>query len=95
MKTNKEISQLFKSMQCMPIFEIDLSDYTETVEPGEYTYCYVNYDEQTNMLQYGGCSNAGFYCEGELEYDQCFSTDENLYTLLELFIENSINGYNS
>ena len=93
MKTNKEIKQEFDNMQCMPIFEINLSDYIETLEEEEYTYCYINYDEETNMLQYGGVANAGFYCTEEIEFEKDFSIDENLQSLFELFIENSINDY--
>jgi len=92
MKTNKEIKQLFENMNVQPIFEINLAEYIDNIED-EYTYCYINYDEETNMLQYGGVANAGFYCTEEIEYDKDFSIDENLQSLLELFIENSINDY--
>ena len=92
MKTNKEIKQLFENMNVQPIFEIDLSEYIDDIDD-EYTYCYINYDEVTNMLQYGGITNSGFYCEYEFEYDKYFSLDENLQSLLELFIGNSIKEY--
>jgi len=95
MKTNKEIKEALSSIECMPIFAINLSDYIETLEEDEYTSCYINYDEETNMLQYGGYSNGGFYCTEEIEFDKDFSLDENLQSLLELFIENSINEYNN
>lgn len=95
MKTNKEIKQLFEDMNAQPIFEINLAEYIETLDQDEYTYCYINYDEETNMLQYGGVANAGFYCEYEIEYDKYFSIDENLQSLFELFIENTINEYNN
>ena len=71
MKTNKEIKEQFENMQCMPIFEINLSEYIETSEENEYTYCYINYDEETNMLQYGGCSNSGFICRYEIGRASC------------------------
>ena len=77
MKTNKEIKQLFENMNVQPIFEINLAEYIDHIDE-EYIYCYINYDEQTNMLQYGGVTNAGFYCEYEFEYDKYFSIDENL-----------------
>ena len=92
MKTNKEIKQLFENMNVLPMFEIDLSEYINNID-SEYAYCYINYDEQTNMLQYGGVTNCGFYCEYEFEYDKYFSLDENLQSLLELFIKNSIKEY--
>ena len=94
MKTNKEIKQLFENMNVQPMFEIDLSEYINNID-SEHTYCYINYNEETNMLQYGGCCNAGFLCRFEIEYDKSFSIDENLQGLLELFIENSINEYNN
>ncbi len=94
MKTNKEIKHMFENMNAQPIFEINLAEYIENIDE-EYTYCYINYDEETNMLQYGGTTNAGFYCEYEIEYDKYFSLDENLQSLLELFIENSIKEYNN
>ena len=93
MKTNKEIKQELDRLKNLPMFEINLSDYIETLDEEEYTYCYINYDEKTNMLQYGGCSNSGFNCRGEIEYNKDFSLDQNLECLLELFIENSINEY--
>ena len=93
MKTNKEIKQEIDSLKNLPMFEINLADYTETLEEDEYTYCYINYNEQTNMLQYGGCSNGGFICRFEIEYDKDFSLDQNLEYLFELFVENSINDY--
>lgn len=92
MKTNKEIKQLFENMNVQPIFEINLAEYIDNIDD-DYTYCYINYDEETNMLQYGGTTNAGFYCNEEIEFDKYFSIDENLQSLLELFIENSINDY--
>ena len=92
MKTNKEIKQELDSMQCMPIFEVNLGEYIELNED-LYTFCHINYDEETNMLQYGGYSNGGFYCTKEIEFDKDFSLDQNLENLLELFIENSINDY--
>lgn len=92
MKTNKEIKQLFENMNVQPIFEIDLSEYIENID-SEYTYCYINYNEETNMLQYGGATNAGFICSNEIEYNKDFSIDENLENLLNLFIENSIKDY--
>lgn len=95
MKTNKEIKQELDNMKGLPMFEINLSDYIETLEEEEHTYCYINYNEQTNMLQYGGCSNSGFICRYEIEYDKDYSIDYNLEGLLELFIENSINEYNN
>lgn len=94
MKTNKEIKQLFKNMNVQPIFEINLAEYIDDIDD-EYTYCYINYDEETNMLQYGGTTNAGFYCTEEIEFDKDFSLDENLQSLLELFIENSIKEYHN
>lgn len=93
MKTNKEIKKEFESMKKQPIFEINLADYVDSIEEDEYTYCYINYDEETNMLQYGSCSNAGFICHGEIEYDKDFSIDQNLEGLLELFVEDSIDEY--
>ena len=95
MKTNKEIKDLFSNMKCIPMFEINISDYIETVETNEYVYCHINYDEETNMLQYGSIANVGFICHHELDYDKDFSIDENLQSLLEIFIENSINEYNN
>ena len=92
MKTNKEIKQLFENMNVQPIFEINLAEYIDHIDD-EYTYCYINYDEETNMLQYGGYSNGGFYCTEEIEFNKDFSLDQNLENLLELFIENSINEY--
>ena len=74
------------------MFEINLKDYIDISED-EYVYCYINYDEQTNMLQYGGAANCGFLRSFEIEYDKDFSIDENLQSLLELFTENSINEY--
>ena len=93
--TNKEIKKQFTNMRCTPIFEINLSEYIETLDQDEYAYCYINYNEQTNMLQYGGATNCGFICSYEIEYDKDFSIDENLENLLNLFIENSINEYNN
>ena len=92
MKTNKEIKQLFENMKVQPIFEINLAEYIDNIDD-EYTYCYINYDETTNMLQCGGYSNSGFICRSEVEYDKDFSLDQNLENLLELFIENSITEY--
>ncbi len=92
MKTNKEIKQLLENMNVQPIFEIDLSGYINNIDE-KYIYCYINYDEETNMLQYGGTTNVGFYCTEEIEFDKYFSIDENLQSLLELFIENSIIDY--
>lgn len=92
MKTNKEIKQLFENMNVQPIFEINLAEYIDNIDE-EYTYCYINYDEETNMLQYGSCSNIGFICRSEVEYNKYFSMDENLQSLLDLFIENSITEY--
>ncbi len=94
MKTNKEIKHLFENMKVQPIFEIDLAEYIENIDE-EYIYCYINYNEETNMLQYGGCANIGFMCSNEIEYDKDFSLDQNLECLLELFIENSIKEYNN
>ena len=93
MKTNKEIKQEIDSIGRMPVLEINLSDYIDTLKEDEYTYCYINYDEETNMLQYGGCSNSGFICRSEIGYDKYFTLEQNLENLLELFIENSINDY--
>ena len=92
MKTNKEIKQLFENMNTQPIFEINLAEYIDDIDD-EYTHCYINYDEETNMLQYGSVSNWGFSCRYEIEYDKYFSIDENMQSLFELFIENSINEY--
>ena len=92
MKTNKEIKQLFENMNFQPIFEINLAEYIDNIDD-EYTYCYINYNEETNMLKYGGVSNWGFSCRYEIEYDKYFSIDENMQSLFELFIENSIKEY--
>lgn len=92
MKTNKEVKEQFENMGCLPMFEINLAEYIDNIDE-QYIYCYINYNEETNMLQYGCTTNAGFYCEYEIEFDKYFSIDENLQSLLELFIENSIKEY--
>lgn len=89
--TNQEIKKEFDGL--MSIFEINLRDYIETLEADKYTYCHINYNEKTNMLQYGGITNAGFYCENEIEFDKIFSIDQNLESLFELFINDSIKEY--
>lgn len=94
MKTNKEIKKEFESMKKQPIFEINLSDYIELIEDeSEYKYCYINYDEETNMLQFGSCANAGFIRDSEIEYNKNLSLDQNLEGLFEVFIEYIINEY--
>lgn len=93
MKTNKEIKAELENMKKQPMFEINLLDYIPSITEDKYTYCYINYDEDTNMLQFGHCGNGGFIRNSEIEYDKDLSLNQNLEGLLEVFIEYSINKY--
>jgi len=48
---------------------------------------YLNFNEDDNLLELGGCTNGGFYPTFEIEIDYDFNFDENLQVLIEEYCE--------
>ena len=96
MKTNKEIKKLFEESHkgYVQMFEINIKDYIESIDEDIYTYTYYNYNQETNMLELGSVANIGFLRSNDgIEYSKDESFDENINSLLEYYIELTIEEY--
>lgn len=63
-----------------PILEFESKDYV-----------YIEFDEKTQKLMYGGCCNVGFCKDGEIDYDNDLSFESNLQKLYDKIIEENPN----
>jgi hypothetical protein len=78
---SKKLFVEWENIDKIPMFEINLRDYIDTLEEDEYIYTYITGDIK------------GLYCDScKVIWDDNFSLDEHLQELFEMWVNKALEG---